>query len=131
MTPASSLLDPASNPALYTSAVLTLYVDLPDTPLRASLQDQRLALRLFEMGVPLSLVETALLLGSLRRLCRPSDLRPLPRIRSLAYFEPVIEELQEHPVQDSYLDYLRLKLRGVMDKADPAKVQKSTFSDDC
>lgn len=129
MTPVSSLLDPASNPALYTSAVLTLYVDLPDTPLRASLQDQRLAQRLFEMGVPLSLVETALLLGSLRRLCRPSDLRPLPRIRSLAYFEPVIEELQEHPVQDSYLDYLRLKLRSVMDKADPAKVQKPTLPD--
>ena len=130
MTPASSLLDPASNPPLYTSAVLTLYVDLPDTPLRASVQDQRLAQRLFETGVPLSLVETALLLGSLRRLCRPSDLRPLPRIRSLAYFQPVIEELQEHPVQDSYLDYLRLKLRGVMDKVGPAKVQKSTLSDD-
>ena len=130
MTPASSLLDPASNPALYISTVLTLYVDLPDTPLRASIQDQRLAQRLFETGVPPSLVETALLLGSLRRLCRPSDLRPLPRIRSLAYFQPVIEELQEHPVQDSYLDYLRLKLRGVMDKADPAKAQKSTFLDD-
>jgi len=66
---------------------------------------------------PLSLVETALLLGSLRRLCRPSDLRPLPRIRSLAYFQPVIEELQDHPVPDGYLDYLRLKLRGLRDKA--------------
>jgi hypothetical protein len=130
MTPASSLLDPASNPALYTSAVLTLYVDLPDTPLRASIQDQRLAQHLFEMGIPLSLVETALLLASLRRLCRPSDLRPLPRIRSLAYFQPVIEELQEHPVQDGYLDYLRLKLRGLVDNAGPARVQKSTFSDD-
>ena len=126
MTPASSLLDPASNPALYTSTVLTLYVDLPDTPLRASIQDQRL----FETGIPLSLVETALLLGSLRRLCRPSDVRPLPRIRSLAYFQPVIQELQEHPVPDGYLDYLRLKLRGLMDKAGPAKFQKSTFSDD-
>jgi hypothetical protein len=130
MTPASSLLDPGSNPVLYTSAVLTLYVDLPDTPLRASIQDQRLAQRLFETAVPLSLVETALLLGSLRRLCRPSELRPLPRVRSLAYFQPVIEELQEHPVPDGYLDYLRLKLRGIMDKAGPAKVQKSTFSDD-
>ena len=59
-----------------------------------------------------------------------NDLRPLPRIRSLAYFQPVIEELQDHPVPDGYLDYLRLKLRGLMDKAGPAKVQKSTFSDD-
>jgi hypothetical protein len=111
MTPASSLLDPASNPSLYTSTVLTLYVDLPDTPLRASTQDQRLAQRLFETGIPLSLVETALLLGSLRRLCRPLDVGPLPRIRSLAYFQPIIQELHEHPVPDGYLDYLRLKLR--------------------
>ena len=130
MTPASSLLDPASNPALYTSTVLTLYLDLPDTPLRASIQDQRLAHRLYEVGIPLSLVETALLLGSLRRLCRPADVRPLPRIRSLAYFQPVIQELQEHPVPPGYLDYLRLKLRSLTDKAGPAKVQKSTFSDD-
>jgi hypothetical protein len=130
MTPASSLLDPASNPALYSSAVLTLYMDLPDTPLRASIQDQRLAHRLFETGVPLSLVETALLLASLRRLCRPSGVPPLPRIRSLAYFQPVIEELKEHPIPDGYLEYLRLKLRGIMDKAGPAKFRKSTFSED-
>jgi len=125
MTPVSSLLDPASHPALYASTVLTLYVDLPDTPLRASVRDQRLAQRLFETHVPLSLVETALLLASLRRLCRPSDVPPLPRIRSLAYFQPVIEELQEHPVPKGYLEYLRVKLSGVLDKAGPAKVQKS------
>jgi len=130
MTPASSLLDPASNPALYASAVLTLYMDLPDTPLRTSAQDQRLAHQLFKDGVPLSLVETALLLASLRRLCRPAGVPPLPRIRSLAYFQPVIEELQQHPTPAGYLDYLRVKLRGIMDKAGPAKVQNSTFSDD-
>ena len=110
--------------------MLTLYVDLPDTPLRASIQDQRLARVWFDRGVPFRVVEAALLLASLRRLCRPSDVPPLPRIRSLAYFQPVIEELQEHPVPDGYLEYLRLKLRSIVDNADPAKVQKSTFSDD-
>jgi hypothetical protein len=130
MTPIASLLDPESNSALYTATVLTLYLDLPDTPLRASIQDQRLAQRLFETGVPISLVEAALLLASLRRLCRPSDVPPLPRVRSLAYFQPIIEELQEHPVPAGYLEYLRFKLRNVVDKADPAKVQKSTFSED-
>jgi hypothetical protein len=53
-------------------------------------------------------VETALLLGSLRRLCPPTDIPALPRIRSLAYFQPVIQELQEHPVPAGYLEYLRL-----------------------
>jgi len=130
MTPISALLDPESNSALYTATVLNLYVDLPDTPLRASIQDHRLAQRLFETGVPLSVVEAALLLASLRRLSRPSDVPPLPRVRSLAYFQPVIEELQTNPIPAGYLGYLRLKLRGVVDKANPAEVQKTTFSED-
>jgi len=48
MTPAASLLHPDSNPALYVSSVLTLYVDLPDTPLRASASDQSLARRFYK-----------------------------------------------------------------------------------
>jgi hypothetical protein len=113
----------------YVAAVLILYVDLPDTPLRASAQDQWLARRLHEQNVPLSLVESALLLASLRRLIRPPDLPPLPPIHSLAYFQPVITELQQNPLPDGYLDYLRLKLRNAA-KALPADVQKNTFSGD-
>ena len=95
----------------YVAAVLTLYRDLPDTPLRPSPLDQSLANRLHQQAVPLPLVESALLLATLRRLSRPSELPPLPKIRSLAYFLPVIAELQQAPLPDGYLDYLRLKLR--------------------
>lgn len=130
MTSTSSILEPHSDPALYVAAVLTLYVDLPDTPLRASVADQRQARIWFDRGVPLEAVETALLLACLRRTVRPTDVPPLPRIRSLAYFQPVIEELQQHPAPGGYLQYLRLKLRGIVDNPSPAKVQKSTFSDD-
>jgi hypothetical protein len=130
MSPTASTLEPNSNPALYVSAVLTLYVDLPDTPLRASVLDQRQARSWFDRGVPLEVVETALLLACLRRKARPADVPPLPRIRSLAYFQPVIEELRGHPAPGGYLPYLRLKLRGTLDNPGPAKVQKSTFSDD-
>jgi hypothetical protein len=129
VTPVANLLHPDSNPALYVSAVLTLYVDLPDTPLRASASDQWLARRLYDEGVPLRVVETALLLGSLRRLIRPADAPRLSPIRSLAYFRPVIDELRTHPEPEGYIDYLRLKLRqSAADR--PASVQKSTFSDD-
>jgi hypothetical protein len=130
MTPAASILDPNSNSVLYVSTVLTLYVDLPDTPLRASVPDQRQARTWFDRGVPLSVVETALLLACLRRTARPPDAPPLPRIRSLAYFQPVIDELLEHPTPGGYLEYLRLKLRSVVDNPGPAKVQKTTLSDD-
>jgi hypothetical protein len=130
MIPAASLLDPQSNPALYNAAVLTLYLNLPDTPLRSSVSDQRQARLWFDRGVSLEVVETALLLACLRRKVRPPDVPPLPRIRSLAYFEPVIEELREHPAPASYLQYLRLKLRHLVDNPAPATVQQSTFSDD-
>jgi len=130
MTSASSILDPHSNPALYVAAVLTLYLDLPDTPWRASVPDQRQARIWFDRGVPFEAVETALLLACLRRTGRPIDVPPLPRIRSLAYFQPVIEELLEDPAPSGYLQYLRLKLRGILDSPGPTKVQKSTFSDD-
>lgn len=103
-------MTPAAGPA-YVAAVLMLYADLPDTPLRPSPHDQVLARRLHEQGVPLSLVESALLLASLRRLARPSGIPPLPRIRSLAYFRPVIAELQDQPLPEGCLDYLRLKFQ--------------------
>jgi hypothetical protein len=121
-------MTPLAGPT-YVATVLTLYVDLPDTPLRASAQDQWLARRLHEQGVPLTLLESALLLGSLRRLLRPPDLPPLPPIHSLAYFQPVITELQQNPLPDGYLEYLRLKLRHAA-KDSPADLQKNTFSDD-
>jgi hypothetical protein len=121
-------MTPAAGPA-YVAAVLMLYLDLPDTPLRPSPQDQSLALKLHDQGVPLSLVEAALLLASLRRLIRPTDRPPLPPIRSLAYFQPIITELQQQTLPDGYLDYLRLKLRSAA-KTLPADVQKNTFSDD-
>jgi hypothetical protein len=118
----------AADPTAYIAAVLTLYVDLPDTPLRTSVSDQWLARRFHDDGVPLHALETALLLGS-RRLIRHAGAPPLSPIRSLAYFRPVIEELQAHPVPVGYLDYLRLKLRQAA-TALPADAQKTTFSDD-
>lgn len=122
-------MNDACDPAAYVAAVIMLYAELPDTPPRASISDHSLARRFHDDGVPLNVVETALLLGSLRRLIRPADAPPLSPIRSLAYFRPVVDELRAHPAPESYLDYLRLKLRQAA-AALPANLQKSTFRDD-
>jgi hypothetical protein len=95
----------------YVATLIMLYIDLPDTPLRPRPQDQSTARKLYRQGVPLSLAEGALLLASLRRLIRDGDRPPLPPIRSLAYFQPVIAELQQQPLPDGYLDYLRRKFQ--------------------
>jgi hypothetical protein len=116
--------DPA---AAYGIAVVTLYVEMPGTPMRISASDQSLARHFHQDGVPLESVEAALLLGSLRRLIRPAHAQRLAPIRSLAHFRPVIEELQENPAPANYRDYLRLKLRQAI-RAGPAVDQKTTFS---
>jgi len=113
----------------FVAAVLELYLDLPDTPLRFNSADQALARSLRQQKVSLQVIEAAFLLGSLRRLMRPSSLPPLARIRSLAYFQPVIDELLQQPLSDSYLQHLRLKLRALSPHP-PASVQKSTFLGD-
>ena len=75
---------------IYVRTVLNLYVQLPDTSPPARRRDRALANHFFDRLVPFNIVETALLLGSARRIFRCP--RPAP-IRSLAYFESVVEEL--------------------------------------
>ena len=101
------------NEAAYVATLTMLYIDLPETPLRPGPQDHSTARRLYQQGVPLSLVEGALLLASLRRLVRNGDLPPLAPIRSLAYFLPVIEEVRELRVSPDYFQYLRHKLQRI------------------
>lgn len=121
---------PDSDPAAYVAAIIACYLELPETPMSATLQDHRQARRWHEHGVPLELAESALLLASLRRLIRPADLPPLSPIRSLAYFQAIVDELRVHPIPANYLDYLRLKLNRIATRAAAAQVQKTTFSDD-
>lgn len=106
-----SLTNPQQTPELYVMAVLTFYIELPDTPAGASALDEAWARLFFQRGIPLAVVEAALLLGSLRRRSRLPDAPPLAGIRSLAYFQPIIEELARTPVSDSYRASLRQKMQ--------------------
>lgn len=94
----------------YIRAVLGRYLWLPDTPDETSRHDRRLAGTLFERGVALLAVEAALLLGATRRALREPWLGPLPRVRSLHYYLPVIAEVLENP-REPDLDYLTCLLR--------------------
>lgn len=95
----------------YIQTLLRSYRQLPDTPARCHAQDRQCAGKLLQRAIPLETVQAALLLASARRSIRPKpDDVPLPPIRSLAYFLPVIEELLCHPLPNGYLAYLRAKL---------------------
>jgi hypothetical protein len=120
----------------YVHIVLSLYQQLPETPALSSSRDRFHAHQLQQRGLPLTLIETALLLGSLRRLLRPPDAPALSPIHSLAYFGPVIEELLHNPVPETYIEYLRRKMQPFAGKKitarefHPAGVQKNADSED-
>lgn len=94
----------------YVRGVLGRYLWLPGTPVLSSRHDRRLAQTLFERGVTLICVEAALLLGAARRALREPWLAPLPRVRSLSYFVPVLAEILENP-RPADLEYLTCLLR--------------------
>jgi hypothetical protein len=96
----------------YLEALLKLYLSLPETPSQASPSDIRLACDLYQQRITIETVEAALLLASVRRLFRDPSLPPLPLIRSLNYFLPVIKEISANPLPQDYLYYLRYKLES-------------------
>jgi len=104
----------------YTSRLLELYRQTPGTLGRVRRDDRRLAVELFDRGLPLQVVEDALILATARRCLRPSDAAPLSSVRSLHYFVPVIEEVLATPLTDGYADYLRWKLRSIQAAHDSA-----------
>jgi hypothetical protein len=94
----------------YVAAVLTCYIQLPHTPNRSSRNDRRLAHRLFDQKVPLDTVKAAFLLAVSRRTFRPKGAPPLEPIRSLAYFLPVIKELEHTPPDATFISLIRHRL---------------------
>ena len=95
----------------YVQRILDLYRDTPGTSGRVRTADRHLANSLYQRQVPLSTVRAALLLTVSRRTFRSSpDAEPLPTIRSLHYFQHVIQELLDKPLPHGYIDYLSWKL---------------------
>ena len=95
----------------YVRKVLEAYRNTPGTCGNLRRPDRMLAVQLYQRGVPLSIVENALVLAAVRRLIRPADAPTLATIRSLAYFMAVIEEVLETEVGEEYFQYARQKLQ--------------------
>jgi hypothetical protein len=98
---------------IYVQTVLNLYAHTRDIACPARRSDRLLANYFFDRHVPIDIVEAALLLGSARRLGHRGALA-LQAIRSLHYFEPIVEELIAQPPPRGYIDYLRLKVQSTM-----------------
>jgi hypothetical protein len=102
----------------YVKRVMSTYVSLPGTPARPSRRDRRLARELYGRGVSLMAVRTALLLAAARRTLRNPEAKPLDPVRTLYYFLPVIEEVNDQPPDPGYVAYLSGKLQPFIKSSD-------------
>lgn len=94
----------------YVQQVLEAYQHTPGTSAQVRAPDRLLAAQLQQRGIPLHTIENALVLAAARRIFRAADAPPLTKVRSLAYFVPVIEELLTTQISEDYFQHLRRKL---------------------
>ena len=102
----------------YVDAVVTNYVRLPGTPLRASRQDRHFARLLYEQRVPLHVVYAAFVLAITRREVRSDSLPRRPAIRTLRFFLGAIEEAGQTQLDPTYVQYLAAKIKPLVAEKD-------------
>jgi len=98
----------------YVNAVVTNYVRLPGTPLRASRRDRRLATALYDRRVPLQAVWAAFVVAAARWAIRSPQQRKLETIRTLYYFVPAIDQVLDTAPGKGYVQYLAAKLQPLI-----------------
>lgn len=106
------VFDPGIEENLYVRRVLEAYSTTPTAAGRLRREDRSLAVRLYRERVPLSALLAAFSLAALRRIFRDLDATPLPLIRSLHYFLPVVDEIRNTPIDPGYIAYAVNKVRN-------------------
>jgi len=112
---------PATSREEYVQKVLEAYRQTPGTTGHVRRPDHLLAAQLHQRGVPLKVVENAIVLATARRLLRPTTAPLLATVRSLAYFLPVIEEVLELKISQDYFQHARRRIQRLLsDSSNPA-----------
>lgn len=94
----------------YAAEVIRLYRSTPTVLGRVRQTDRNLALQFFDQGVPFYAVRNALLLGAARRVLHNGFSTPMPPVRSLHYFVPILREVLQRPPGYRELEQLALQL---------------------
>ena len=110
----------------YVDVVVTNYVRLPGTPLRASRADRQFARALYEQLVPLRIVYAAFVLAIARREVRSPSQPRLPAIRTLHFFQGAIDEVTQAQLDPAYIHYLAAKIKPLVAQKDAALLSRTT-----
>lgn len=106
------VFDSAIDREQYVRQTLEGYRTTPTACGQVRHSDRDLAARLFQLRIPFTAIEAAFILAAARRTYRPPERPPLPPIRSLRYFLPIIREVLDKPVDPGHISYLWWKMQG-------------------
>jgi hypothetical protein len=98
----------------YIRKVLDAYRRTPGTIGVVRRNDRLLAAVLYDRGVPVTVVENAMVLAASRRIFRPPNAAPLQPIRSLYYLLPVIDEVLELRISQDYFRHLQFHINRAL-----------------
>jgi hypothetical protein len=101
----------SSEQKAYVDSVRECFLALGCSSGKFSVAETVSASNLHRRGISWSLLEEAMLLGACRKYTSWIEGQALEPIRNLAYFEPLIVEVQEKPFPPGYSTYLRKKVR--------------------
>ncbi len=98
----------------YVSEALRLYRATPTVLGRIRQADRVLARQFYDQGVPLYVLSNAFVIGAARRVLHNGFSTPMPPIRSLHYFLPVVREILDRPLGYREIGHLarQLSARG-------------------
>jgi hypothetical protein len=91
--------------------VIRLYRATPTVLGHVRRADRVLARRLFEQRIPIHVVRDALILGAARRVLHNGFSSPMPPVRSLHYFLPLVRDILDRPPGYREIDQLVAHLR--------------------
>jgi hypothetical protein len=94
----------------YVPSICKYFVSLGCGTGRFGSSDVRAAEKFRERGIPLAVVEDAMLVGACRKFVSWLNGKQNEPIGSLYYFAPLIEEIRQKPISDSYRGHLRSQL---------------------
>lgn len=94
----------------YVPSICKYFVSLGCGTGRFGSSDVRAAEKFRERGIPLAVVEDAMLVGACRKFVSWLNGKLDEPIGSLYYFAPLVEEIRQKPISDSYRSYLRSQL---------------------
>ena len=95
----------------YVESVRTCFLSLGCGTGEFGITDAADARDLQQRGIPLLVIEEAMLVGACRKYSCWFEGNALEPIRSLRYFDPLIAEIQKEPLPSGYPIYLREKIK--------------------